>query len=301
MQRKDDMEKTLGETNLKELGVPKRGKVRDVYDLGDKFLIIATDRLSAFDVVLPTGIPDKGKVLTKLSVFWFKKMEDIVKNHILEVNVDNYPDALRKYADVLRDRSMLVKKAKVIPVECVVRGYLSGSGWSDYKKTGSVCGIELPDGLVESSKLERPIFTPTTKAEEGHDMSISFEEVVGIVGEGIATKLRDLSIKVYEKGCEIAEHKGIIIADTKFEFGMVDDEIIIIDEVLTPDSSRFWSKKLYKPGGAQDSYDKQIVRDYLNTLDWDKTYPGPVLPEAVAGKARARYIEILEILTGQGL
>ncbi len=301
MQRKDDMEKTLGETNLKELGVPKRGKVRDVYDLGDKLLIIASDRLSAFDVVLPTRIPDKGKVLTKLSVYWFKKVEDIVKNHILEVNVDNYPDALRKYADVLRDRSMLVKKAKVIPVECVVRGYLSGSGWSDYKKTGSVCGIELPRGLVESSKLERPIFTPTTKAEEGHDMSISFEELMGIAGESLSTKLRDLSIRIYEKGCEIAERKGIIIADTKFEFGMVDDEIIIVDEIMTPDSSRFWSKKLYRAGGAQDSYDKQIVRDYLNTLDWDKTYPGPELPEAVAGKARALYIEILEIITGQGL
>jgi phosphoribosylaminoimidazole-succinocarboxamide synthase len=301
MQRKDDMEKTLREKNLKELGVPKRGKVRDIYDLGDKLLIVASDRLSAFDVVLPTRIPDKGKVLTKLSVFWFKQVENVVKNHILEVDVDHYPDTLRKYADALRDRSMLVKKAKVIPVDCVVRGYLSGSGWSDYKKTGSVCGIELPGGLVESSKLERPIFTPTTKAEEGHDMSISFNEVVDIVGEGIATKLRDLSIKVYEKGCEIAERKGIIIADTKFEFGMVGDEIIIIDEVLTPDSSRFWSKKLYKAGGAQDSYDKQIVRDYLNTLDWDKTYPGPELPEAIAGKARARYIEILEILTGQGL
>jgi phosphoribosylaminoimidazole-succinocarboxamide synthase len=301
MQRKDDMEKTLGETNLKELGVPKRGKVRDVYDLGDKLLIIASDRLSAFDVVLPTEIPDKGKVLTKLSVYWFKQVEDIVKNHILEVNVDNYPDALRKYADVLRDRSMLVKKAKVIPVECVVRGYLSGSGWSDYKKTGSVCGIELPRGLVESSKLERPIFTPTTKAEEGHDMSISFEELMGIAGESLSTKLRDLSIRIYEKGCEIAERKGIIIADTKFEFGMVDDEIIIVDEIMTPDSSRFWSKKLYRAGGSQDSYDKQIVRDYLNTLDWDKTYPGPELPEAVAGKARARYIEILEIITGQGL
>jgi phosphoribosylaminoimidazole-succinocarboxamide synthase len=301
MQRKDDMEKALKETNLKELGVPKRGKVRDIYDLGEKLLIIASDRLSAFDVVLPTGIPDKGKVLTKLSVFWFRQMEDVVKNHILEVDVDRYPDALRKYDDALRDRSMLVKKAKVIPVECVVRGYLSGSGWSDYKKTGTICGIKLPGNLVESSKLERPIFTPTTKAEEGHDMSVSFEELVGIVGESLAIKLQDLSIKVYEKGCEIAERKGIIIADTKFEFGMVDDEIIIVDEIMTPDSSRFWSKKFYKAGGAQDSYDKQIVRDYLNALDWDKTYPGPELPEAVAGKARARYIEILEILTGQGL
>jgi len=299
--RMDKMENALRETNLTDIGTPKRGKVRDVYDLGDKLLIVASDRLSAFDVVLPTGIPDKGKVLTKLSVFWFAQMEDIVKNHILEVDVDNYPDALRKYDDALRDRSMLVKKAKVVPVECVVRGYLSGSGWSDYKKTGNVCGIELPRGLVESSKLEQPIFTPTTKAEEGHDMSISFEELVGIVGESLSTKLRDLSIKVYEKGCEIAERKGIIIADTKFEFGMLGDEIIIVDEILTPDSSRFWSKKLYKPGGAQDSYDKQIVRDYLNTLDWDKTYPGPELPETIADKARARYVEILEILTGQGL
>ena len=295
------MQKALKETNLTDIGAPKRGKVRDVYDLGDKLLIVASDRLSAFDVVLPTGIPDKGKVLTKLSVFWFRQMGGIVKNHILEVDVDKYPDALKKYSDDLRDRSMLVKKAQVIPVECVVRGYLSGSGWSDYKKTGTICGMKLPGSLVESAKLESPIFTPTTKAEEGHDMNISFEELAGIVGESLAKKLRDLSIKIYEKGCEIAERKGIIIADTKFEFGMVDDEIIIVDEILTPDSSRFWSKKLYKAGGAQDSYDKQIVRDYLNTLDWDKTYPGPELPEAVAEKARARYIEILEILTGQGL
>jgi len=295
------MQKALKETNLTDIGAPKRGKVRDVYDLGDKLLIVASDRLSAFDVVIPTGIPDKGKVLTKLSVFWFRQMGGIVKNHILEVDVDKYPDALKKYSDDLRDRSMLVKKAQVIPAECVVRGYLSGSGWSDYKKTGTICGMKLPGSLVESAKLESPIFTPTTKAEEGHDMNISFEELTGIVGESLAKKLRDLSIKIYEKGCEIAEQKGIIIADTKFEFGMVDDEIIIVDEILTPDSSRFWSKKLYKAGGAQDSYDKQIVRDYLNTLDWDKTYPGPELPEAVAEKARARYIEILEILTGQGL
>jgi len=295
------MEKALRETNLTDIGTPKRGKVRDVYDLGDKLLIVASDRLSAFDVVLPTGIPDKGKVLTKLSVFWFRQIEDIVKNHILEVDVDKYPDALKKYSGDLRDRSMLVKKARVIPVECVVRGYLSGSGWNDYKKTGTICGMKLPGGLVESAKLERPIFTPTTKAEEGHDMNISFEELIGIIGENLAKKLHDLSIMIYEKGCEIAEHKGIIIADTKFEFGMVDDEIIIVDEILTPDSSRFWSKKLYKAGGAQDSYDKQIVRDYLTTLDWDKTYPGPELPESIAEKARARYIEILEILTGQGL
>lgn len=292
------MEKALRETNLTDMGTPKRGKVRDIYDLGDKLLIIASDRLSAFDVVLPTGIPDKGKVLTKLSVFWFGQMEDIIKNHILQVDVAKYPDSLKKYGDALRDRSMLVKKAQVIPVECVVRGYLSGSGWSDYKKTGNVCGIELPRGLVESSKLDRPIFTPTTKAEEGHDMSISFGELVDMIGENLAVKLRDLSMNVYEKGCEIAEGKGIIIADTKFEFGLLDDEVILIDEVLTPDSSRFWSQKHYKPGGAQDSYDKLIVRDYLNTLEWDKTFPGPVLPPAIVEKTRARYIEILEILTG---
>ncbi len=297
----ENMDKALRETNLSDVGTPKRGKVRDIYDLGDKLLIVASDRLSAFDVVLPTGIQDKGKVLTKLSVFWFKQIEDIVKNHILEVNVDQYPDVLKKYSNDLRDRSMLVKKAKVIPVECVVRGYLSGSGWSDYKKTGNVCGIELPRGLVESSKLDKPIFTPTTKADEGHDMSISFDELIESVGESLAARLRDLSLSVYERGCKVAEEKGIIIADTKFEFGILGDEIIIIDEVLTPDSSRFWSKKLYKAGGAQDSYDKQIVRDYLNTLDWDKTYPGPELPADVAAKARVRYIEILEILTGQGL
>ena len=295
------MEKALRETSLTDIGVPKRGKVRDIYDLGDKLLIIATDRLSAFDVVLPTGIPDKGKVLTKLSVFWFRQIEDIVRNHILEVDVDRYPEPLRRHKESLQDRSMLVKKARVIPVECVVRGYLSGSGWNDYSKTGSVCGINLPKGLVESSKLERPIFTPTTKAEEGHDMSISFRELVDVVGNDLATKLRDLSITIYEKGCAVAENKGIIIADTKFEFGMLNDEIIIVDEVLTPDSSRFWSRKLYSPGGPQDSYDKQIVRDYLNTLAWDKTYPGPELPDDIAKKARARYTEILEILTGQGL
>ena len=295
------MEKALRETSLADVGVPKRGKVRDIYDLGDKLLIVATDRLSAFDVVLPTGIPDKGKVLTKLSVFWFKQIEDIVGNHILEVDVNRYPEPLRHYTESLKDRSMLVKKAKVIPVECVVRGYLSGSGWGDYNKTGTVCGIDLPKGLVESSKLDRPIFTPTTKAEEGHDMSISFQAVEDLVGNDVAAKLRDLSIAVYERACGIAESKGIIIADTKFEFGTLNDEIIIVDEVLTPDSSRFWSKKLYAPGGPQDSYDKQIVRDYLNTLAWDKTYPGPELPDDIAEKARARYTEILEILTGQEL
>jgi len=295
------MDKTLRETNFTDIGVPKKGKVRDIYDLSDSLLIVATDRLSAFDVVLPTGIEDKGKVLTKLSVFWFKQVEDIVKNHLLEVDVERFPEPLRKYSDMLRDRSMVVKKAKVIPVECVVRGYLSGSGWKDYKETGGICGIKLPEGLLESSRLGRPIFTPTTKAEAGHDMSVSLQELVNIIGNSLANTLMELSIKVYEKACTIAEERGIIIADTKFEFGLLDGEIIIIDEILTPDSSRFWSKKAYKPGVAQDSYDKQVVRDYLNTLDWDKTYPGPDLPLEIVEKTRARYLEILEILTGKGL
>jgi len=219
----------------------------------------------------------------------------------MEVDVEKFPERLRKYSDMLRDRSMVVKKAKVIPVECVVRGYLSGSGWKDYKETGGICGIKLPGGLLESSKLERPIFTPTTKAEAGHDMSVSFQELVNIIGNSLANTLMELSIKVYEKACTVAEERGIIIADTKFEFGLLDGEIIIIDEILTPDSSRFWSKKEYKPGMAQDSYDKQVVRDYLNTLDWDKTYPGPELPPEVAKKTRAKYVEILQILTGKGL
>jgi phosphoribosylaminoimidazole-succinocarboxamide synthase len=296
-----DMEKTLRETNITGIGVPKKGKVRDIYDLGDKLLIVTTDRLSAFDVVLPTGIPDKGKVLTKLSGFWFHEMEDIIGNHILEMDVEKYPELLKKYEDQLIDRSMIVKKAKVLPVECVVRGYLAGSGWKDYSEKGSICGISLSGGLLESSKLETPIFTPTTKAEEGHDMSITYEGTVDLIGAMLAKKLMDTSINIYEKACKIAEEQGIIIADTKFEFGMLDGEMIIIDEILTPDSSRFWSIKDYQPGKPQDSFDKQIVRDYLNTLDWDKTYPGPVLPSEIINKTRARYVEILRILTGKGL
>ncbi len=295
------MNTTLRETNFTDIGVPKRGKVRDIYDLGDNLLIVATDRLSAFDVVLPTGIQDKGKVLTKLSIFWFKQVEDIIRNHVIEVDVDKFPEPLRKYSDVLRDRSMVVKKAKLIPVECVVRGYLSGSGWKDYRETGSICGKILAENLVESAKLDTPLFTPTTKAEEGHDMSVSFEELVDRIGNTLAHKLMETSIRIYEKACTIAEGRGIIIADTKFEFGMLNGEMILIDEILTPDSSRFWSKKHYKPGVSQDSYDKQIARDYLNTLNWDKTYPGPELPPEVADKTRARYVEILEILTGKGL
>jgi phosphoribosylaminoimidazole-succinocarboxamide synthase len=295
------MDNIVRETNFVEIGIPRRGKVRDIYDLGDSLLIVASDRISAFDVVLPEGIEDKGKVLNKLSIFWFKQMEPLIGNHILEVDANRYPEPLRKYRDVLSGRSMIVKKAKPMSAECVVRGYLAGSGWKEYQERGSSCGIALPEGLKESSKLEKPIFTPTTKADEGHDMNMTFEELTSSLGKDRAVQLRDMSIRIYENACNIAEKKGIIIADTKFEFGMLNDEMILIDEVLTPDSSRFWSMKAYKPGLSQDSYDKQIVRDYLNTLDWDKTYPGPSLPDDVAQKARARYIEILTILTGEGL
>jgi phosphoribosylaminoimidazole-succinocarboxamide synthase len=295
------MSSVLRETNFTDIGIPRRGKVRDIYDLGDRLLIVATDRLSAFDVVLPTGIEDKGKVLTKLSIFWFRQMEALVGNHLLEVDAEKFPEPLKKYAHLLAGRSMIVKKASTIPVECVVRGYLAGSGWKDYKETGSVCGTRLLAGLAESSKLEKPIFTPTTKADEGHDMNISFEEVVAQVGARTAERLRDLTVSIYDRARSIAEDRGIIIADTKFEFGIYRDKIIIIDEMLTPDSSRFWSKATYSVGKSQDSYDKQIVRDYLNTLDWNKQYPGPELPPAITEKTRARYVEILEILTGQGL
>ncbi len=291
----------LRETDFETLGKVKKGKVRDIYDLGEQLLIVATDRLSAFDVVLPTGIEDKGKVLTKLSLFWFRQMEDIIPNHIIETDVDRYPAALRKYGDALRDRSMLVKKAKVLPVECVVRGYLAGSGWSEYRKSGTVCGITLPEGLKESSKLEKPVFTPSTKADEGHDLNISFEEAVKIIGDDYARKVRDTSIAIYEKARAIGEKRGIIVADTKFEFGVIEGNVLLIDEVLTPDSSRFWSLKDYAPGKSQDSYDKQIVRDYLNTLDWPKTYPGPELPPEVAKKTSERYKEIYTILTGEKL
>lgn len=287
----------LKETNFTDIGTLKKGKVRDIYDLGDKLLIVATDRISAFDVVLPTPIPNKGKVLTKLSIYWFEQVKDIIENHLIETDVEKFPETLKKYELMLKDRSMLVKKTKVIPVECVVRGYLAGSGWKDYKESGSICGIKLPANLQESEKLPEPIFTPTTKAEVGHDTNITERQLIEIVGEGLAKKLKELSIKIYEKACSIAEKKGIIIADTKFEFGVMDNKIILIDEILTPDSSRFWSKEDYKIGRSQDSYDKQIVRDYLNTLDWDKQYPGPDLPPYIVEKTAKRYEEILKILT----
>ena len=275
----------------------KSGKVRDIYDIGSHILLIATDRISAFDVVLPSGIPGKGKVLTQISLYWFHQMESVITNHIEAVDVKDFPELLQKYAHVLEGRSMLVKKARPLPVECVVRGYLSGSGWKSYQKDSTICGIRLPKGLVESSRLEEPVFTPSTKEEEGHDINISFAELVNIVGKELAEKLRDTSLSIYKKASNIAEKRGIIIADTKFEFGLYEDRLILIDELLTPDSSRFWSITDYKPGKSQDSYDKQIVRDYLLTLDWDKTYPGPALPDEIIEKASRRYQEILKIIT----
>jgi phosphoribosylaminoimidazole-succinocarboxamide synthase len=291
------MKEIILETKLNEIPLLKRGKVRDIYDLGEYILLVATDRISAFDVVLPNGIPDKGRVLTEISLFWFRQMEHIIKNHIVAIDIKDFPKQLQKYDTVLRGRSMLVRKTMPMPVECVVRGYLAGSGWKEYKKTKSVCDIALPEGLIESSRLSDPIFTPSTKEEEGHDLNISFEHMKDIVGDEHASFLRKKSLDIYSRAREIAEKKGIIIADTKFEFGRLEGDLILIDEILTPDSSRFWSMSTYTPGKGQDSYDKQIVRDYLLTLDWNNTYPGPQLPEEIVDKATKRYQEILEILT----
>lgn len=284
-------------TEFPDLKLAGRGKVRDIYDLGDKLLIVSTDRLSAFDVILPEGIEGKGKVLTRLSTFWFEKTKNIIDNHIITTNVDEMPEEVRKYKDVLEGRSMLVKKAVPLKAECVVRGYITGSGLKEYQKTGSVCGIKLPEGLREADKLPEPIFTPTTKADAGHDESISFEEMSKIVGEDYAKQMRDYTIKIYKFASEFALSKGIIIADTKLEFGIYDGKVILIDEVLTPDSSRFWFADKYEPGKVQDSMDKQIVRNYLETLDWNKQAPGPVLPANISSDTSKRYNEIADLLT----
>lgn len=289
--------KVVLQTEISDVGVPRRGKVRDIYDIGEYMLLVATDRISAFDVVLPNGIPGKGRVLTEISVYWFRQMEDIVKNHLVATEISDFPEKLRKYRDILEGRSMLVKKAEPMPVECIVRGYLSGSGWKEYREKGVVCGISLPEGLLESSRLDEPIFTPSTKADKGHDINISFDEMKNIAGDETAERLRELSMRIYSKASEMAEKMGIIVADTKFEFGLYNGELILIDELLTPDSSRFWSLKDYIPGKGQDSFDKQIVRDYLLTLDWDKTPPGPALPDDIVMKTAERYREIMEILT----
>jgi phosphoribosylaminoimidazole-succinocarboxamide synthase len=279
----------------------RSGKVREVFDLGDSFLLVASDRLSAFDVVLPNGIPRKGEVLTQVSHFWFEKFASLVPNHLLAGANDPLPKNLQPFAAQLSRRSMIVKKARPLAIECIVRGYLSGSGLKEYKKSQTVCGIQLPAGLVDSSELPEPIFTPSTKAEQGHDENINFEQACKIVGTELATQARDLSLKIYKAGRDYAKQRGIIIADTKFEFGLFEGKLILIDEVLTPDSSRFWPADQYAPGKGQPSFDKQFVRDYLETLAWDKTPPGPKLPDDVVAKTSAKYLEAYEKLTGKKL
>jgi phosphoribosylaminoimidazole-succinocarboxamide synthase len=291
----------LRESHLPGVELLGRGKVRDIYALGDRLLIVATDRLSAFDYVLPTGIPDKGRVLTQLSIFWLDFLREMVPTHFLTAKVEEYPEPLPRYREQLEGRSMLVKRAQIVPVECVARGYLSGSGWKDYLRTGAVCGIPLPPGLKESDRLPEPVFTPSTKAQAGHDENISLETVAQQVGADLARRLRDLTLKIYRRAAEYAARRGILIADTKFEFGLVDGELVLADEVLTPDSSRFWPAETYSPGGPQPSYDKQFVRDYLESIRWNKQPPAPELPPEVAARTSKKYKEAYRALTGREL
>ena len=278
-----------------------RGKVRDVYLIDGRLLIVATDRISAFDYILPTGIPDKGKVLTQLSIFWFDFLRELTPTHFLTAQVEDYPEPLRPFRDQLEGRSMLVKRAKMIQIECVARGYISGSGWKEYRDHGTVCGIKLPAGLKESDRLPEPVFTPAIKAQSGHDENVSFERVCELVGESLAARLRDLTLNIYARAARYAETRGVIIADTKFEFGFVGDELVLGDEVLTPDSSRFWPADTYKPGGPQFSFDKQFVRDYLESIRWNKQPPAPALPEEVAARTGEKYRQAYRVLTGQSL
>jgi phosphoribosylaminoimidazole-succinocarboxamide synthase len=291
----------LLETDFPGLERRARGKVRDVYAVGDDFLIVATDRISAFDYILPTGIADKGRVLTQLSVFWFDFFRDLVPTHILTADVDQYPAVLHPWRRQLEGRSMLVKRARMIGIECVARGYLAGSGWKEYRASGSVCGIQLPAGLRESDRLPEPIFTPATKAESGHDENVSFETAASLVGEDTARRIKHLTLGLYTRAAEYAEARGILIADTKFEFGFVDGELVLADEAFTPDSSRFWPRESYQPGGPQASYDKQYVRDYLESIHWDKQPPAPPLPPEVAEKTSEKYREAYRALTGKSL
>jgi phosphoribosylaminoimidazole-succinocarboxamide synthase len=293
------MTTVISQTDFPGLKLRGRGKVRDIYDLGDELLIVATDRLSAFDVVLPTPIPDKGKVLTQISLFWFETLANIVPNHV--ISGTDFTGVLAPYAASLHGRGMVVRKTEPVPVECVVRGYISGSGWKDYQKNGAICGISLPAGLRESDKLPQPIFTPSTKATTGHDENISFEETVAQIGRPLAEKIRDTSLEIYQQASERAAKRGIIIADTKFEFGLIGDELIWIDEALTPDSSRFWPADQYAPGKAQPSFDKQFVRDYLERIGWNKQAPGPDLPTDVVKATQAKYREAYEKVTGHPL
>ncbi len=293
--------KALYETNFPGLKLLHRGKVRDLYEVDGDLLMVATDRISAFDVVMPTPIPDKGKVLTQLSVFWFDFLKDLVPNHLITAEVEDFPPACKPYAEDLHLRSMLVRKTKPLPVECIVRGYLAGSGLKEYRRSGTVCGIKLPEGLQEADKLPEPIFTPSTKAQEGHDVNITFEECARLIGEDLANKVRELSLEIYKKAASYAEERGIIIADTKFEFGLLGDELLLIDEVLTPDSSRFWPREDYEPGRPQKSFDKQFLRDWLEEIGWDKRPPAPELPPDIVEKTRARYLEAYKRLTGKEL
>ncbi|MGI8744887.1 MAG: phosphoribosylaminoimidazolesuccinocarboxamide synthase [Bryobacteraceae bacterium] len=291
----------LFETNLPGIPLYARGKVRDVYGAGEFLVIVASDRLSAFDYILPTPIPGKGKVLTQLTIFWLDLLNDIVPNHFVTADAANYPEPLPQFQDQLEGRSMLVRRARMIDYECVARGYVSGSGWKDYQRSGAICGIALPDGLEESSKLPAPIFTPATKAQSGHDENISFESVAGQIGAPLAEKLRSLTLQIYRRASEYAESRGILLADTKLEFGFVNGELILADEVLTPDSSRFWPKETYHPGGPQSSYDKQYVRDYLESIGWNKKPPAPELPPEVVQKTSHKYQEAYRVLTGHAL
>jgi len=298
-------------TSLAGLGPRRQGKVRDIYDLGDKLLLVATDRISAFDVVMNEPIPDKGRILTQLSAFWFRHLADLTPNHLVSLRVEEFPPACRAFQDLLAGRTMLVRKCKPLPVECIVRGFLSGSGWAEYQKTGAIGGLALPPGLVESQKLPEAIFTPSTKAELGtHDENISFAAMADQIGAALAAKVRDLSLAIYHRALAWAEPRGIIIADTKFEFGLADgadgtydtyEKLLLIDEVLTPDSSRFWPQEDYQPGGPQKSYDKQYLRDYLESLGWNKQPPPPPLPAEVIANTRARYLQALQTLTGEEL
>jgi len=294
-------EQIILETKLDGIERFSQGKVRDVYRIGDRLLIVATDRISAFDSVLPTGIPDKGRVLTQISVFWFDFLRGVTPTHLLSANVDEYPAELRRFRNQLEGRSMLVKRAEMVPIECVARGYLSGSGWKEYQASGMVCGIPLPKGLRESDRLPEPIFTPATKAQTGHDENVSFERMASIVGSDVSKQLRDLTLDIYTKAARYAESRGIIIADTKFEFGFIDGKLVLGDEVLTPDSSRFWPQDEYQPGRAQNSYDKQFVRDYLESIHWNKQPPAPALPAEVARKTSEKYREAYRLLTGKNL
>jgi len=292
-------------TSLAGLGIRRQGKVRDIYDLGDSLLLVATDRISAFDVVMAEPIPDKGRILTQLSAFWFRRLADLTPNHLVSLRVEEFPPACRPFQDLLAGRTMLVRKCKPLPVECIVRGYLSGSGWTEYRQEGAIGGLALPPGLVESQKLPEPIFTPSTKAELGtHDENISFAAMASQIGAALTAKVRDLSLALYRRALAWAEPRGIIIADTKFEFGLAagaDEKLLLIDEVLTPDSSRFWPREDYRPGGPQKSYDKQYLRDYLESLGWNKQPPPPPLPADVIANTRARYLQALKTLTGEEL